>query len=228
LKKLQSLFLKSETHALNLNPSDMHSTSYIPSTLVVVLFLFLFPTTLVSGYASWLKCYIDLDPTEVVMHHTIVEAENARERVTIQVQDYYGSTEWSTGDDYTLPRRSQSDDRPITLKVRLQVPASLESQSVQFVIELVGLEQKKEGGEDVAPAAEFVDRGVMCDGGRAFSQRHDEHVVLTIPATTNTTPQPIQLVAIWAAGYEAVSLTPVLTLLEPPSSGSSSSGDREL
>jgi hypothetical protein len=68
----------------------------------------------------------------------------------------------------------------------------------------------------------------MCDGGRAFSQRHDDHVVLTIPATTNTTPQPIQLVAIWAAGYEAVSLTPVLTLLEPQLSGSSSSGDGEL
>lgn len=208
----------------------MRSTSYIPSTLAVVLFLFLFPTTLVSGYASWLQCYIELDPIEVVMHHTIVEAKNARERVTIQVQDYYGSMEWSTGDDYTLPTRSQSDDRPITLKVRLQVPASLESQSVQFVIELVGLEgeAEKEGGEDVASAAEFVDRGVMCNGGRAFSQRHDEHVVLTIPATTNTTPQPIQLVAIWAAGNEAVSLTPILTLLKPPSSASSSSGDGEL
>ena len=121
------------------------------------------------------------------MHHKIIGAENSREKVNIQVQPYDGSTEW-TSDLFQLP------DRPTTVKVRLQVPPAMEEQDVQFVLE--------------AENAEFIDRGVMCDGSRAFSRRHDEHVVLKVVNTS----QPVSLEAVYATGFEAVTLTTKLIL----------------
>jgi hypothetical protein len=153
--------------------------------LSLLLLLVCFPHS-VSGYASWLRCFIELDEEEVIMHHKIISAENSRETVTIQVQPYDGSTDWIS--DYALP------NHPTTVKVQLHIPSELGWQDVQFVIEAVN--------------AEFIDRGVMCDGSRAFSRRHDEHVVLKIMDTS----QPVELTAAWAPGFEAVTLTPKLIL----------------
>lgn len=152
-------------------------------TLLLLLF---FPYN-VAPFASFLQCYIEFDEEEVIMHHHIIPVHQSRHKVNVQVQPYDdGSTEWKN--NFTL-----SSD-PITLKVKLEVPAEIDGLNVEFVVE--------------ATNAEFIGRGVMCGGNRAFSKRHDKYVVLKIIDTS----QDVTLEAIYAKGYEAVTLTPKLTL----------------
>lgn len=145
------------------------------------------------------------------MHHSIVSAEQAREKVFIEVQAYRresdggardGASLW-TSEDYLLhPRTSDGTLDVTTLKVRLKVPPTMAHEDVQFVVEAKG-----EG-------VKFIDLGVMCDGSRAFSRRHDEHVILQINSTGGSggSKDDVELVAGWASGHEAVKLTPMLTL----------------
>ena len=76
----------------------------------------------------------------------------------------------------------------------------------------------------------------MCDGRRAFSQQHDYHVLLQMNST-RTTYEPsvllgnnniIEVVAGWAAGYEAVKLTPkMIILLSRSGHGETTNDDNE-
>jgi hypothetical protein len=166
------------------------------------------------GYASWLKCYIELDDQEVVMHQLIVPADKAREEVAIEVQPYRSekrgghadeATTWVSGPDYQVGTSDVT-----TLRVRLRVPPSLQHMDVQFVIEATG-----------GPGAEFIDLGVMCDGQRASSRRQDEYVILQINSTEGEaavagSKTDVELVAAWATGFEAVTLTPKMTLRRRP------------
>jgi hypothetical protein len=181
--------------------------------MTVIVLAHLFPSP-VDSYASWLKCYIELDQDEIVMHHPMVPPQDARHEAFIQVQPY-GSSEWIAAEEHTLGRglkatRDPDDSTFVnTLKVRLQVPEHLEmmNEEVQFVVEA--------RGENVA----FMDVGVQCDGTRAFSRRHDEHVVLQINSTATTSSSSsnvVELMAGWAAGYEAVTLTRIMTLKRSP------------
>ena len=173
----------------------------------------------VHGYASWLKCFIELDEEEIVMHHPMVPAEQAKEEVFIEVQTY-GSDggEWITSKEYTLHKgkkvsRNEDDlTTTTTLKLRLKVPPNLQNEDIQYVVEAKG--------NDVA----FIDLGVMCDGSRAFSTQHDGHVVLQINTTAATTEENgnIELLAGWASGFEAVTLTPTMIIKRNPLGGSSS------
>lgn len=195
---------------------------------MMVLFLFLILAVPVHGYASWLKCYVELDEEEVVMHHFIVPSDKAREEVFIEVQQQYqtvhdgtdthvteGTTttsEWSSGKEYQLDNNGHGTSSDITiLRARLMVPPSMEHTDVQYVMEVTG-----------GTGAQFIDIGVMCDGRRAFSRRQDEYVTLQInpvPGGAGTIPNDVELVAVWATGFEAVTLTPKMTLrrIESPS-----------
>lgn len=210
----------------------------------------------VHGYASWLKCYIELDPEEVVMHHTMVPSHEARHDVVIEVQPYSndrssgsrgndgddesvatadgapvpapvdhddegvdddsdGSSGWIAANDYRL----DNDESSTMLKVRLRVPPALKFEDVQWVVEIAGSTSEESADGDAAAAAaaataRFIDLGVMCDGNRAFSRRHSEHVILQIDNNNinSSSGEDVTLVAGWAAGFEAVTLTPKMTL----------------
>jgi hypothetical protein len=188
----------------------MKSTNKCLSLVFGLLFTHLIQP--VDGYASWLKCFIELEEEEIVMHHPMIPAEHAREEVLIEVQPYGGDGEWFAAPEYTLGRgekvsRNRDDLTTTTaLKVRLKVPPSLQREDVQYVVEAKG--------DDVA----FIDLGVMCDGVRAFSTKHDEHVVLQINTTATTTIENgnIELLAGWASGFEAVTLTRTMMLKRNP------------
>jgi hypothetical protein len=203
----------------------------------LLLFWFIFTTTIttslfqpVSGYASWLKCFIELDPDEIVMHHPMVPPEEADDQAFIEVQPY-GEDAWISDEEYTLKEGTstgrpskdnvdvESSTKTTILKVRLRVPRSLRKQDVQYVVEAKG--------EDVA----FIDTGVMCDGSRAFAIRQDEHVILQINTTAASAAKEmnhIELKAGWAAGYEAVTITRTMTLKRSTVVGTTEGGGDEL
>ncbi|KAL3943433.1 MAG: hypothetical protein SGBAC_002515 [Bacillariaceae sp.] len=126
--------------------------------------------TPVHGFASWLRCYVELETDEVVMNHYIQEPTTEEAKVPIQIKSTTNGI-WSS-----------------------TAPKDMIRQDVQWVIEVTAPEQG---------AAVFVGNGVMCEGTRAHS-KHDDPVTLQIKDAS----VPIQLVAGYAAGHEAVVLTP--------------------
>jgi len=192
-------------------------------SLVVSSMLLLFRAQSVYGYANWLKCYVELDdPEEAIMNRGILPADEQPqdERVYLEVQPYASrrrdpwwasSTRTNHGD--LFPSNATN---PILVKLRLRVPPKLKNKDVQFVVEATG--------EGVS----FVGQGVMCDGKRAFSRQHDTPVLMQIhtavedggeadadadsDGSTTAHAGNIELVAGWAAGYEAVKLTPTMIL----------------
>jgi hypothetical protein len=182
------------------------------------------------------------DEEEVIMHHPIVQTKDQSEerKAYIEIQPYasphgapwmastqqeheelFPSSIYNTNNATTTTTTTATATTTTLLKLRLRVPPSLKRKDVQFVVEVIG--------EGVS----FVGQGVMCDGRRAFSQQHDKHVLLQMnysktksaTSTTNEIENPddeasallglgdnIELVAGWAAGYEAVKLTPKMIL----------------
>ena len=168
-----------------------------------LLLLLLLVPTVTHAYANWLDCYVELDDEdEVIMHKPIKKVEDQsteEQKVMIEVQPFVAlpGTLWDSATLLNLDGLFPSPN-PTTnlLKVRLKLPPSLQPQprkSVQFVAQV--------SGEGVS----FVGQGVMCDGRRVSSKKHDQHVLLQIASNTNNSN--IELVAAWARGYEAVKLT---------------------
>jgi hypothetical protein len=149
-----------------------------------VIFLALAPP--VDAYASWLKCYVDLDDTEVVMNYKVRTHEDATHKVGIEVRKE-GTEEWTT--NFFYPKNEVT-----TVQARLKVPSPLEKQTVQYVME-------------TTPGAQFVDPP-MCEGRRSFARNHDDHVTLEIQGTSDS----LELWAGWASGFDVVSLTNRLVL----------------
>jgi hypothetical protein len=195
------------------------SLRMITCLIDIVIAICLFAST-VDGYASWLKCFVDFDPEEIVMHHPMTLPQDSPHHVVLEVQPY-GETTWIVAEEYTLPgKHYDSEGEPAgdkdsqaptsttstvtkhTLKVRLRVPHALELEEVQYVVQVKG------------NGAVFMDLGVMCDGVRAFSRSYNEHVVLSINLTSSTgsnstdhDDDDIELLAGWASGYGPVALT---------------------
>jgi hypothetical protein len=197
--------------------------------IVIVIFIVIsLLVSTVDGYASWLKCYVDLDHEEIVMHHPMTLPQDAPHEVFLEVQPY-GETTWISREEFTLPKYDddnntttttippgESNDtqemtttrRTITthtLKVRLRVPHALRMEEVQYVVQVKG------------NGASFLDLGVMCDGGRAFSRSYEEHVVLrintTLPTNNNTNDNDdVELLAGWASEYGPVALTRIMRI----------------
>ena len=86
------------------------------------------------------------------------------------------------------------------LKGFARLPQSLQQpkKSFQYV-----LQAKGKGVSFVGPP-----RTVMCSGKRVSWNKHEGHVVLQIEdASEGTVQDDIELLAVWARGYEAVKLT---------------------
>lgn len=165
------------------------------------------------------------------MWQKVVPANDSKHQVRIEVQPYGFGDDWLSApvdddgdDDKTVQLPPAHPGNPLTLRVRLHVPPALAKEDVQFVVEV-----KTSTADAAAEAVEFIDRGVMCDGSRAFSRRHDEHVVLQIDTQLHPLLEYVALTAGWASDMEAVNLTPTLTL-KPASAAvaSSGGGDGEL
>ena len=193
--------------------------------IVSLSMILLFTAQYVHGYVDWLKCYIEFDdPEEVIMHHSIVpsEQQSEQEQVYIEVQPYASRRRdpWLASNHQNhedlFPPSIYNATMTTLIKLRLKVSLKLQDKDVQFVVEATG--------EGIS----FVGPGVMCDGKRAFSRQHDKSVLLEMKTTVAVAEKladadkerwsesssslrrlgDIELVAGWAAGYEAVKLTP--------------------
>ena len=158
----------------------------------ILVLTFLFVETM--GYASWLKCYVDLDDSEVVMNHRIVSAERASTTLRLQVRPQ-GADTWL----------SSSTEEPLTVsagtayEVQFDLSAyqgQEEFENLQFVLEI------SEGGSFEA------DRTGRCENARAHGST-DRIVNFTVTGDTDQ----VQIVGAWALGHSAVSLTPATQLL---------------
>jgi len=184
--------------------------------LTALLWLSSLPSS--NGYASWLKCFVELDPSEVIMWNHVIPASNAQHPVHIEVQPYGFGEDWLSADpDGIVPLPAPHPGTPLTLRVRLHLPPELErgGDNVQFV-----MEAKTSTADAAAEAVEFIDKGVMCDGARAFSLRHKDPVILQIDLIAHPDLEYVTLTAAWAPGMEAVTLTPTLTLKPTAPKGS--------
>jgi len=158
-------------------------------TLLLVLAQLLFQIQPASGFAAWLKCYVDLlDEEEIIMNHEIVPASKvAHAGVEIEIK-------LAEDDDWSSTLSYPADTATIAT-ARLKVPPSLAEQDVQFVM------------DTMTKGAAFK-RPSTCEGRRASSTHYSHAVVLEIDGSTET----VELVAGYAAGHEAVTLTPPLVL----------------
>mmetsp|Transcript_4072 Transcript_4072/g.5330 ORF Transcript_4072/g.5330 Transcript_4072/m.5330 type:complete len:181 (-) Transcript_4072:257-799(-) len=144
------------------------------------------------GYASWLKCYVELDDTEVIMNHYVVPSNKADHSVEIEIQPE-GASEWMTSPVVYVKPGMES------VKVRLKVPQALQMETVQYVVE-------------TTEGALFAD-STMCDGKRAYARDYDTEVVLKFNDDFSTNKShAVEIWAGWAMGHEEVRLTPRLKL----------------
>jgi hypothetical protein len=145
---------------------------------------------LVTSYASWMPCYIELDPDEIIMNYSILTVDQSPHTVQIEVTDEIESSNdspevWST--EYTF-----DPDKVTTLHARLRIPDDLMNYpEVQYVIE-------------TSPGAQFT-RPQMCQGQRAHGRNFFEKVTLQIDGPS--APNEIALTAAWATGHSPVSLS---------------------
>ena len=133
------------------------------------------------------------------MNQYIVSHENAEYKgVELEVRAD-GEDQWAV-DQFLYNQPNQK------LEVRLRLPEVVKNtfdaarREVQWVLE-------------TSPGAEVVS-SPLCEGRRGYSMRHDEVIVLKIGSKEGSEQQPetVELVAAWASGHEAVTLTNTLRL----------------
>ena len=147
----------------------------------------------VDGYASWLRCFVELDESEVIMNYRVVKAESAKALVEIEVQPEGAEKDTWTTKTFTY-------QGPTTLKARLKVPDDMADDEVQFVIETT------KGGE-------FVGLTKQCEGKRAFSRSYELAVELKLTGEEDV----VELHAGYATGFGSVVLTPRFKLVKQKS-----------
>ena len=192
-----------------------------PILLMLLSAVIIFVSSLPSAhaYANWLKCYVDLDDTEVIMNKKILTEENAEHTVELQVQrllsherdnDHRNSDRaWETT-NLSYPAETKS-----TFKVKVKPPPELEGRNMQFVVEV---EATYNTGKTGSGASFSFPK--MCDGQRSYGRNYNEAVTLEIDTTGNNAPDSIELVGAWAVGFGQVSLTPRLVMmLDDPEEG---------
>jgi hypothetical protein len=154
----------------------------------------------VEGFAAWLKCYVDLqDDSEVIMNNHIVMSEHAEHIVTIKVRPE-GDTRMDAWADQLVYQTGVTT----TIQAKLEVPVALQQRrQVQYVMEVV------------SGNATFLSP-VMCGGKRAHATHYRDTVLLRIEGTSDH----VELVAGFATGHEAVTLTKTLKLTSSSSTES--------
>jgi hypothetical protein len=163
------------------------------------------------SYASWMPCYVDLDPFEVVMNYAILRPDQSPYQVQVEVMEVKSSTtpqtsaqseaSWTT--DFTFDPSTVT-----TLQARLRIPEPLmHYPEVQYVIE-------------TTTGASFT-RPTMCRGQRAHGRNFFDAVTLVVDGPQ--APAQITLTAAWATGHSPVSLTLPTLLTKGDGSNTSSS-----
>jgi hypothetical protein len=167
----------------------MYKHAYRSFKSTLLLCTFLFNVTLTNGFAAWLKCYVDLTDThEIIMNNRITQSADARfpgVRIELKRPD----------DDHWFDRIDYPSGQATTLMARLKVPNELSEMDVQYVIDIL------------TPGASFV-RPNVCDGRRATATHFASPVVFEITGDTTV----VELIAGYATGHEAVTLTETLIL----------------
>lgn len=156
----------------------------------VALLLLVTQPDVVTGFAAWLKCYVDLDDTEIIMNYPVALPEDSDHRVILAARQV-GTEEWKT-DSVTYPATGDST----SFQIQLQLPDSLRGQDLQYVVETTA------GGSFPNPPS-------ICEGRRTHGNyRHTAMVTLQVQ---NSVPS-IEVWGGWATGHSVVTLTPKLIL----------------
>jgi len=164
----------------------------------------------VEGYANWLKCYVDLDDTEIVMNKKMLTHEDAEHVVDLQVkrvsnnddsQKESNNQNWQTA-NVVYPAQTKS-----TWKVKVKPPPELEGQNMQFVVEAEAIYNS--GSSSTDKSAIMFTFPKMCEGRRSFGRNYNEAVTIEIDGT----PDSVELWGAWAIGYGQVSLTPRFVMM---------------
>ena len=149
-----------------------------------------------DGFAAWLVdrelgCWTYLTEGEVIMNHEIVAATNSR-HPDIHLQVFReGQMVEPDQSTLTVPFSSKGE----TIQVRLFMPKELEHLDAQFVVE-------------TTKGAKFTAPYVGCEGKRSAGKKKTAEMTLTLTGEEET----VELVAGWASGHEAVTLTQKLIL----------------
>jgi len=140
---------------------------------LLLLVLVLMPTG-TMGYANWLKCYVDLDDTEVVMNQKIKTHEKAPHIVELQVQRVDNLDNGNKVDpqgDWLLDDIKFPTSKATIWKVKVKPPEALQGSNMQYVIEGQGIYNDGSNG----PEDGFVfTYPKMCDGRRSFGRNYNE------------------------------------------------------
>lgn len=150
---------------------------HLRSLLTLVLELAVLPL-LITAYPNWMKCSVELDSSQTVMGADIVDFEETRYKLYVEVRTAT-DREW---------RRDYEYDGPTTIQARLKVPEIMEDSSLMFVMESTT-------GATLNPP--------VCDGMRSVGRAWDSEVEVKIDGTEDR----IDLWAGWARGFEPVKLT---------------------
>ena len=170
---------------------------FLLGLFAVTLLLFPNPT---NAYANWLKCYVDLDDTEIIMNQQVANPEDAPHTVGLQIASTENAEHFQESIRYPA-------DTPSTWKVKINPPPALQGGTMQYVVEVLPI------FNDVTTTDEEVEDAMftypkMCDGRRSFGRNYDEAVTLTL----NGKADSVEVWAGWATGFGLVSLTPKMIL----------------
>ena len=145
----------------------------------------------------------------IILYDSLSNELHKQVQIEIKTQT---STEWITASSEGSAVVTFPPDSKSTIQARLRVPEGLARQSMQYVIELV-----KNGCPDnnVETCGTKFIRPVMCKGKRSHANDYTTAVVFEIDGTSSS--GPIELVAGWASGHEAVKMTQSL-ILKPATS----------
>jgi hypothetical protein len=161
--------------------------STMPAFSFIILMLLLAQAKTISGYAAWLKCFIDLDDSEVIMNYNVVAAEDSPHHVRILPIRTDSPTDITAA--WTTTSINYAADTETRLNLTLAVAEDLAKLDVQYVME-------------TSDGAQFATRR-MCEGRRSHGKAYDAATVLVVDGSQ----AQVEVWAGWATGHSAVHLT---------------------
>jgi hypothetical protein len=144
------------------------------------------------------------------MNHLIVPYDKADiQGVELELKAFTTDEElneplgWTTG-EYTYSVTATTSE-PIHIAIRLSIPEAAKTMFVQARRDVQWVLETTKGAKFVYSEA--------CKGTRGYAQRDDDKQILKILiGESGDLPESIELIAGWASGHEAVTLTPKLIL----------------
>lgn len=175
----------------------------IRAALPVFSLILLYSCRTVDGFAAWLVdrkmgCWTNLEQGEVIMNAKVKAVEDSRyPDVHLQV---FRDGEMMTPDPSTSAYPILSEGE--TVQLRLFTPSGLDNSDLQFVVE-------------TTKGAEFTAPYVGCEGKRSAGKKKNAQMTMKFTGEESE----IQLIAGWATGHSAVTLTPKVIFKREDSPG---------